>query len=206
MPPSDLPSADEIQRPFADMGLDFAHPRNVARLAVALFDGMRDLHGLGADERRLIWCAGLLHDVGYAIDWRAHNKHSLTVIMDTETPSLSPRDKKVVACVSRYHRKGSPKPGHPVYADLTDNQQALVRKLAAILRIADGLDRGQIGRVAAVSVLRAGPGQWLMRVFGPALPVDEIWAAEKKSDLFREAYRAEPHFEYAGREGQASPS
>jgi len=202
MDPSDLPSADEIQRPFADMGLDFVHPRNVARLAVALFDGMRDLHGLGADERRLIWCAGLLHDVGYAIDWRGHNKHSLRVIMDTETPALSPRDKRVVACVSRYHRGGSPKATHAVYAELTDPQQGLVRKLAAILRVADGLDRSQIGRVARATVHRGGPGHWLIRAYGAALPVDELWAAEKKADLFREVYRAEPHFEYAGREEQ----
>lgn len=193
-----LPSPNDVWRPFRHLSVDFVHPGNVATLAVRLFDCLRSVHGLGDADRELLWCAGLLHDVGYELGWQSHHKSSMKVILDTDTPMFAPARKRLIACVARYHRGAAPKDSHPVYSGLTRDDRARVRKLAAILRVADGLDRGQIGRVRDVGVRRSGPGRMTVLVYAPSCPHLEIETGLHKSGLFADVYGIELDFEYAG--------
>jgi len=196
---SELPSIADVQRPFAHLDVDFVHPTHVARLSLALFDQTGDLHGLGERERWRLWCAGLLHDVGYAHGWQAHHKHSLAVILATETPLFDDHEKRLVACLARYHRRAWPKVSHDVYGTLPEAERNVVIRLAALLRVGDGLDRGQVGAVRDIAVTAPAPRTRLVRRYADRHPATELYAAKKKADLFEDTFGVELGFEYAGR-------
>jgi exopolyphosphatase/guanosine-5'-triphosphate,3'-diphosphate pyrophosphatase len=196
--PTDLPPAKEVLAPFADLPVDWDHPRYVARLAIRLFDLLAEEHGLGRDERELLWRGALLHDVGYARGWQSHHKSSFRVLLDTPIPGLSDRTRGIVACIARYHRGADPKGSHPVYGEHSRETRDIIEKLAAILRVADGLDRGQVGRVEAVDVRRAGPSAMTVVCYSAGEPTVELWAAAKKASLFESVFGRSLSFEYGG--------
>ena len=123
------------------------HGRESARLATRLFDLTVSLHGLGAREREWLEYAALLHDVGYSINYENHHKHSSYLITSATLDAFDQREVEIIAHVARYHRGAAPKRSHPTYAALKPWQQRTVRKLAALLRVADALDRTHASRV-----------------------------------------------------------
>ncbi|MFL6103441.1 MAG: HD domain-containing protein [Actinomycetes bacterium] len=136
---------------------DEAHARQVTTLALSLFDQTSALHGLGPAERGLLEVAGLLHDVGYAISESDHHKHSLYLIRNADLDGFSARERDLVANIARYHRKALPADRHAEYMALDDDDRTLVRRLAALLRLADGLDADHFQVVEAAH--RGRPGR-----------------------------------------------
>ncbi|MFW6367178.1 MAG: HD domain-containing protein, partial [bacterium] len=124
---------------------DSAHARCVADNALALFDKLRDLHHLGGRARVLLEVAAVLHEIGLFISNEAHHKHSRYLVMNSHLPGLSTGELMLVAVICRYHRKASPRPQHREYMSLSPDNRLLVYKLAAILRVADALDRSHAG-------------------------------------------------------------
>lgn len=196
---ADLPSPEELQAPFAHLEFNRVHTRSVARLALSLFDETVWLHGMGAAERRLLWHAALLHDVGQGIDYVGHHKHSMALILECHDLALAPSDRQRVACLARYHRGADPKGSHPLYGDLPERDRGTTCRLAAILRIADGLDRGQIGRVEELRIVRGGEGPITIRIYAAQQPALEIAAGTKKAALFERIFHRPIRIEYAGR-------
>lgn len=163
------------------------HALQVCRLSLELFDQLVDLHRLGRSERRLLEAAALLHDIGQSIDFPLHHKHARDLILRAKLPGFDPEERAVIACVARYHRKGHPQPGHKVYRDLPSDAQRVAASLAALIRIADGLDRSQSSCTTAVHVSRDRSGVHI-RV-EQQVPNDvDIWAANRKRGLFEEVF------------------
>jgi exopolyphosphatase/guanosine-5'-triphosphate,3'-diphosphate pyrophosphatase len=132
---------------------DPAHSRQVARLALDLFDATAARHGLGDDARETLEAAALLCNVGMFVSHAQHHKHSYYVIRGTDRlAGFTDHEVERIALVARYHRKSEPKGKHPEFASLTEEDQRLVRCLAGILRVAIGLDRNHGARVADISV------------------------------------------------------
>ena len=125
----------------ARYGSDEAHARNVEAGALALFEDLKEEHQLGGHERLLLRCAAILHDIGIYVNARAHHKHSMYLIQNSDLFGLTRHDMQTVAIVSRYHRKALPSPAHPEFAMLPQDDRMAVVKLAAILRVADALER-----------------------------------------------------------------
>jgi exopolyphosphatase/guanosine-5'-triphosphate,3'-diphosphate pyrophosphatase len=126
---------------------DAAHAANVADNVLALFDATAALHGCDARSRLLLHVAAILHDIGQFVNNRSHHKHSHYLILNSQLPGVSPREQALVAAIARYHRRGQPKPSHVEYMTLTSEDRAMVAKLAALLRIADALDRSHEHRL-----------------------------------------------------------
>ncbi len=120
------------------------HARCVADVATRLFDQFQSDHRLGTRYRLLLRVAALLHEVGAFVAAAAHHKHSYYLIRNSEIFGLSPGEVELVALIARYHRRSGPKPSHTAYISLRRELRVVVIKLAAILRVADALDRGQI--------------------------------------------------------------
>jgi exopolyphosphatase/guanosine-5'-triphosphate,3'-diphosphate pyrophosphatase len=167
---------------------DEAHGRHVARLALSLYDQLRAVHGLGAEERRVLHAASLLHDIGSYVSYSGHHKHSCYLLSHSNLAGFSPQQMALVANVARYHRRSAPKRQHEAYAALDRPSQGLVVKLAAFLRLADALDREHQQKVESVraevegSTLKlwlAGEGDLLL----------ESWSLKKKGDLLKSAFR-----------------
>ncbi|MBL8751912.1 MAG: Ppx/GppA family phosphatase [Planctomycetes bacterium] len=132
--------------------IERGHAECVLTLATQLFDQTKDLHGLGGRARVLLEAAALLHDVGVAVNNDGHHKHSQYLIQASELVGLTDEERSLVAMLARYHRKSPPLKEHVEFMALRRRERSLVERLAAILRLADALDRQHAGVVAAVSV------------------------------------------------------
>lgn len=130
---------------------EIGHAHQVTRLSMDLFNVLRGLHGLGARPRRWLQYAAVLHDVGWIEGAKGHNKASLRIIESARDLGLPSRERRIIGSVARYHRGPHPKGRHRAYASLAGRDRRVVAKLAAILRVADGLDRTHRNVVADVS-------------------------------------------------------
>jgi exopolyphosphatase / guanosine-5'-triphosphate,3'-diphosphate pyrophosphatase len=128
----------------------YRHNQQTARLAVRLFDLTASLHGLGAREREWLEYAALLHDIGYSIHYKGHHKHAYYLITNAVLDAFDQREIEIIANVARYHRGSAPKASHPNLATLKPWQQRTIRRLAALLRVADALDRTHASRVEEI--------------------------------------------------------
>jgi exopolyphosphatase/guanosine-5'-triphosphate,3'-diphosphate pyrophosphatase len=129
---------------------DRRHVEHVRLLALQLFDQLAETVEAGEGERSLLEAAALLHDVGQMVSYRKHHRHSFQLIMHADRLNLDPHQRLLVALISRYHRRRGPRKKHEDFAALEAGDQELVRRLAGILRIADGLDRGHTAAVETV--------------------------------------------------------
>jgi len=120
---------------------DTVHAQAVADNCMKIFDLLKQRHTLDSRKRVLLYVAALLHDIGGFVDSRKHHKHSLYLIQNSQLPGLSDREMKIIALAARYHRKAEPKPEHLEYSSMPQDDRVTVCKLAAILRVADALDR-----------------------------------------------------------------
>jgi len=161
------------------------HAEQVAQLSLALFDQLRPMHRLGAEERGLLHAAALLHDVGTFVSYNRHHKHGYYLLFYADLPGFTDRERELIATIARYHRRSVPKDRHEVFQLLTPAERVVVRGLAAILRVADGLDRGHRRQVRRLEVSRRAPGMRI-DVWAEKGADLEVWSAQQKSDLLAE--------------------
>lgn len=169
---------------------DELHGRHVARLSLSLFDQLQDLHGLSDADRRILLVAAVLHDVGQFISYRKHHKHGLYLIYNSEVPGVSRDERILAALVARYHRRAEPKDSHYLYSDLKDDDRRRVARMAAILRVADALDREHLQRVPRVTA-RVSDGRLVLEMEGRGDLLLEYWALRKKGRMFDSVYGLE---------------
>ena len=164
---------------------DRRHIEHVRLLALNLYDLLADKMDAGDEERGFLEAAALLHDVGQLVSYRKHHKHSYQLIMHGDRLPFTPRERALVALVSRYHQRRGPKKKHKEFAALPPEDQQVVRRLAGILRIAEGLDRGHSAIVEKLAVevcptvltIKAVP-----RYAGADLSL-ECWGAMEAADV-----------------------
>jgi len=170
------------------------HALQVCRNSLALFDVARDLHGLSDRDRVLLEAAALMHDTGYENRPWQHHKGSRDLIAGARLRGFSRQEKKMIACVARYHRKASPDPSHKVYCDLDGENQSAVTRMAALLRIADGLDRSHVDSAESLRVERHGERLHLFVKQRHPNPTD-IWGGARKKGLLEEVFGVELEIE-----------
>ncbi|MDP2653059.1 MAG: YfcE family phosphodiesterase [Candidatus Omnitrophota bacterium] len=167
---------------------DKDHSHQVTRLALRLFDELKELHGFGNQEKKLLHAAGLLHDIGWAQGRAGHHKAAMEMIIRSSRLPLPKNELLITALTARYHRRSLPEKNHPYFSSLSPEDQNTVRKLAALLRVADGLDRQHVNSVKDLSCSFL-PGRIVIRVASKTFSPFEEEAALKKGDLFRQVFR-----------------
>ena len=163
------------------------HTAHVAALALSLFDQLRDAYQLPAEGRDVLQAASLLHDIGYLVNHAKHHKHAYHLIMHGDLAGFTAREVELIANVARYHRRALPTASHENYARLEREDQRLVRRLAGILRVADGLDRTHTQAVSAVR-WQVAANRACLEVTASRLPRVELWDAERKGRLLEKAF------------------
>jgi exopolyphosphatase/guanosine-5'-triphosphate,3'-diphosphate pyrophosphatase len=160
----------------------------VAELALELFDGTERYHGLGDDARELLEAAALLANVGLFVSHSKHHKHTYYVIRNSDHLSgFTDHEIEMVALVARYHRKSAPSAKHAEFAALRPADQDTVRALAAILRVAIGLDRTHAGLVTAVRCSRRGKALVIEAESQPGADLGlELYTANERKALLEE--------------------
>jgi CHAD domain-containing protein len=161
-----------------------AHSRHVARLAVQLFDACNHLTGMRPIDRRLLKAACLLHDIGYAVKPHRHACASAKIILQEGVAGFTSGQVHCIAAAVLLHAQSyEPFLRHPAIRALRDHARAF--KLAAILRVADALDRGHIQDLSIRSA-RIVNHMLRVRVSCDGYP-DSPARAEDKADLWRQA-------------------
>jgi exopolyphosphatase/guanosine-5'-triphosphate,3'-diphosphate pyrophosphatase len=173
-------SVEALSARFADAN---AHGHQVARLALTLFDGLAVALDLPPAARELLEYAALLHDIGHAVDHDRHHRHSYYLIRNAELLEFDRQEIEILAQVARGHRKQIPKAADPALRALPASSRRVVRGLAALLRVADGLDRTHFSVVRGLAVTHAG-GRVVIGVDPGGENTElEMWAAERRTDL-----------------------
>jgi exopolyphosphatase/guanosine-5'-triphosphate,3'-diphosphate pyrophosphatase len=168
---------------------DKAHSQQVSKLALSLFKQLKNVHGLPDRYSILLHAAAMLHDIGLFIAYKKHHKHSYYLIKTSGPSSFDAGELDIIANVARYHRKSHPCPKDLPFGQLSALQQDVVRKLTAILRVADGLDYGRQSKVEKVEVLKSRSKSLSIKLKGKGDLTDERRAATDKMDLFNDVYR-----------------
>ncbi len=167
--------------------VDEGHTRQVASLALQIFDALAPSFNLDERSRRLLEAAALLHDVGYFIGYSGHHKHSYHLIRHARLFGFTPREQEIVANVARYHRKALPKKKHEHFVRLAPEDQELVRRLGGIVRLADGLDRRRAALVQEVRC-RLSAKEVGMTLRGKEDLSVELYGGRTKGDLLESAF------------------
>jgi exopolyphosphatase/guanosine-5'-triphosphate,3'-diphosphate pyrophosphatase len=166
---------------------DEDHATTVAKHALFIFDRLADLHGMEPRARLLLESAAHLHDIGTFIKASGHHHHSEYIVRNSDIFGLQRDDLNIIANTVRYHRKGGPAPAHVNYMSLSREDRTRVLKLAAILRVADALDRGHTQRLA-LSEIELKEDHLLLRTDCEGdLSLERLSLAEK-GDLFEDVF------------------
>lgn len=173
---------------------EVGHSEHVAQLAVALLHDLADVDRVREaladryDATELLTSAGLLHDLGVPIDYNRHHKVSRRIIELADWGTIAPADRAIVANIARYHRKSLPSEKHAPFMALPPRARQVVRVLAGILRIADGLDRAHTQTTSGIRV-RIAPSSLHISAEGARAAGPDIRAGMRKSDLLSGAIR-----------------
>ncbi len=168
---------------------DETHARQVARLALELFDSARAarLHRLGPEERELLEYAALLHDIGTFLSYSRHHQHTYYLIRHADLVGFDQEEVAIMAATAYFHRKALPAPRFEAFSGLDRRSRKVVRRLGAFLRLAEYLDRGHTGairharlrREADSLILELRPvGDWSL----------EEWSLERRRESLEKAF------------------
>jgi len=170
---------------------DQRHAEHVRELSLMLFDQLQAVHHLPVQARVQLEAGALLHDVGHRVSHRGHHKHGEYLALNGDIPGLEGRDRNIVAAIVRYHnRKSQPDGHHSAYSSLNNNDQRIARRLASIVRIAEGLDHSHRQRVLG---LRASfqRGAVTLQVQARGDVTEDLRDAERSSGLFEKEFHVQ---------------
>jgi exopolyphosphatase / guanosine-5'-triphosphate,3'-diphosphate pyrophosphatase len=173
---------------------DQRHAEHVRELSLQLFDQLQPMHHLPGDARVILEAAALLHDVGHTVSHRGHHKHGEYLTMNGDIPGLDGRERALTAAVVRYHnRKTEPAEHHISYAALNNNDRRLARRLASLLRIAEGLDHSHRERVNRIrAAFQRGAVGLQLEARGDAS--EDIRDANRSAELFENEFHTRLYF------------
>ena len=165
------------------------HDLHVWTLSRAMFDGLAaaGLHELGAAERELLWAACLLHDIGVAVNYDDHHRHSHYLTLNAGLPGFGPRELILIGLVARYHRKGMPDASE--LGDLAEpGDDERLQLLCGMIRLAEQLERSRDQAITDVHVSAHDGAVSLEAATDPSLDATvPIWAARRNADLLADA-------------------
>jgi exopolyphosphatase/guanosine-5'-triphosphate,3'-diphosphate pyrophosphatase len=179
--------ARSVDRLLRRGNAEVLHAAHVARLALEIFDQTHALHQLTAAEREWLHYGALLHDVGCYVGYSRHQQHSYYLITHGDLTGFSADEIEVMASIARYHKGGGPKRSHESWRRLNPYLRPVVEKLAAIVRIADGLERSHRQLVTGVSC-RIRSRKVELEVSARGDCEAELAAARKKANLFERVF------------------
>jgi exopolyphosphatase/guanosine-5'-triphosphate,3'-diphosphate pyrophosphatase len=160
------------------------HAKQVTKLSKILFSKFKDFFKLDDENWKLLEAASMLHDTGNYISYDKHHKHSYYLIMNSDLIGYNANETEIIANIARYHRKSPPKKSHEDYKNLSGKTRNLIKKLSAILRIADALDLSHKSLVADINVKINDDIIEILPIPEKNKKIDlEIQSSEAKKDL-----------------------
>lgn len=183
-------SAEEMLNKYSKSPM---HALEVRRLAMIIFDEVdKKLHPLTDRDRSYLEAATLLHDIGYFIESKNHNKHTLQMIIKEGLEGFSDEEVKITACIARYHRGSLPdKHEHEVYKDLDKKERKIVKRLGGILKLADGLDKCPSDLIKNINISTEQKDNIVSITLHCGIFEPDIRPAIRKRDLFELGFKCQ---------------
>ncbi len=185
-------SAEELLKKYSN---DSSHPMEVRRIAMMIFDEVNaKVCEMPEKYRKLLENAAILHDIGYYVDSKSHNKHSQNMVLEHGISGFSPREIGFIACICRFHRGSLPdKEKHEIYCECDKKERKMIKRLAGILRLADGLDRAHLSLIRKISLNYDEDNNIVEFILTPNTPdyYPDITSAVRKRDLFEIGFKTQ---------------
>jgi exopolyphosphatase/guanosine-5'-triphosphate,3'-diphosphate pyrophosphatase len=177
----------------------------VAALAVTLFDDTKRIHGLGDTHREWLEYAGFLHDIGQHISYGKHHRHSYYLIKNGDLRGFEPEEIDMMALLTRYHRRATPKDDHPGMSEINKRNRHAVEILSAFLRLAEALDRSRHGVIRGIEA-RERMGELRIKVQAVGDAELEVWAAHRQLHTLGDALDRKVRLEKVPYRKSSAPS
>jgi exopolyphosphatase/guanosine-5'-triphosphate,3'-diphosphate pyrophosphatase len=184
----DADRADSLEQVCQKYLYDAPHAQHVSQLALNLFYQLHDLHQLSEKHSGILHAAAMLHDIGLFVAHPKHHKHSYYLIKSSGMNSFNKLDLDLIASIARYHRKAHPSQKHLAFSQLTPSNQQVVRKLSALLRVADAMDYKHQQRVKLVNCSITKSKTLAISASSAVNINDEIEWALDKGELVQEVF------------------
>lgn len=171
------------------------HSHQVTKLALELFDQLKQLHKLDGAHRVLLEAGGLLHDIGWVKGRIRHHKTARDIIMSNNSLPFTQKERKFIALLARYHRRALPKKTHKYFKNFSKLDKQELCKLAGLLRVADGMDRSHTNNVKQLTC-RIAPSRIDIYLKAKEIHDEEITTTMKKADLIQDALKRDIHIHW----------
>jgi len=206
------PRSDSVHALLEKYHASVEHAEQVARLATEIFlQSHGSLHSYSESAGHLLWSAAMLHDVGTFIGRNGHHKHSYYLIKNGGLLGHSEEEVGLIASIARYHRGSELKDSHEAVSLLTPDERELVTDMAAILRLAEALDRShrQVVQELKLIVGAQPKGRYENRSLTLYVSLREAencqpesWAFHEKKALFEQRFASQITLKVAEGRGQ----
>lgn len=170
---------------------DQKHAGAVEGFALKMFDSMSMVHGMGKRERFLLQTACVLHDIGKYIGLRRHYRNSYYLIKSHDLLGFSDDERTIIAYVAYFHSSNPPEIDNQGLLEFSEKMRMTISKLAAIIRIADALDRSHQQKITEIKVVFEGEELKINIKYHGNTALEE-WMFEEKADFFEEVYGIVP--------------
>lgn len=127
------------------------HLDALVEMSGLIFDALKKIHGMGKREKLLLTVSAILHDCGKYVSFAYAPDMAYNIIMVSEIMGLSHRERVMVANIIKYNTHALPDP-ESVRATLDSEAYIIVSKCAAILRVANAMDRSHKQKYKNVKV------------------------------------------------------
>ena len=183
-----LACADRIAQHYHS---DIKHCQTAATLSCIIFDRMKKIHGLTSHERLLLELAAKLHDCGYYVNSRNHHLSSYYLIKNSAIYGLTEEEISLIAQITQYSETHVPTTGTPGFFTMSEQQRLMVSKLAAILRMANAMDKSHKSKVNEIKVKLTDDKITITAISDQSLYLEK-WAFKECAPFFQEVFGITP--------------
>lgn len=166
---------------------DRNHIAAVFDYSTAIFDSIKEVHGLNEREKLLLQIACILHDCGKFINLREHYNHSYDLVKKLDLPGINTHERIIIANVSKYHSELVPRAEHENYMQLNSKDRVLVAKLSAIIRLGDALDKSHKQKFTEIETVFSENSLIIKAPAGGEAALEE-WAFRQKAEFFNDVF------------------
>ena len=180
---------------------DSSHARHITELALAMFDGWSQLHGLRKNYRRLLETAALLHDIGITINFYSHARHSAYMIQNAKLFGLTHKEQIITSAIAGWHNGVSKNYFKDRFYKemLTESNWKTINKLALFLALAESLDYTETKQI---NVIEPGMNKKsaTLKLFAHGIPSIEMHQIKEHLPWFKKTFGVELKVELAQEE------
>jgi hypothetical protein len=171
---------------------DPPHSLQVAHLALQLFDQLKPLHQLGSAQAELLEFGVLLHNVGEEGDEdRDRHVRTAQMIRDSALPGFSADELNTIGVLAASTTIQHLRELEAWLETVPQGYRETVRKLAPIIRLADGMDASHEQTVRWVEAIRDEDNKLLVRMQSRTKARTEVKATRDRAHLLERIYGLE---------------